>query len=552
MRRSFAPLVLTAALLIAGCSSDTGDEATPTADATTSTTAALADVANECDQGATLTNLELAPVEGTPSDQDLTSFDGTKIRLHWFPVKGASASEPAPTILMGPGWSLAGDTSTDGAALFGALSINGMWENGYNVLTWDPRGFGASEGVASVNDPALEGRDTQALLDFVAAQPEAQLDGDGDPRAGMVGFSYGGGIQLTLAGIDCRVDAIVPGIAWHSLGTSLYKAETVKTGWSQILTTTVDPERLDPHIVSAAESGLRDGSLSDEDRDWFLSRGPGDELVGAVTVPTLLIGGTVDTLFTLDEAITNYRLLQANEVPVAMVWFCGGHGTCLTETGDTTQVATSSFAWLDRYLKGNESAPELPALDLVDQDGTRWIATELGQELEPLAVEGGGTLSLTDDSVSGGGPLDLDPADPLGGLVANVTPTRAEVALEVQSEPLDDDVLLLGAPTLTLTYSGVLPEGETDGRVFAQLIDDETGLVVGNQITPIALVLDDEEQTVEVPLEVIAHHLDAGATLTLQIVASTTAYATPLFGGELDASVSLSLPVADPAAVTKG
>jgi len=260
----------------------------------------------------------------------------------------------------------------------------------------------------------------------------------------------------------------------------------------------------------------------------------------------------VDTLFTLDEAITNYRLLQANEVPVAMVWFCGGHGTCLTETGDTTQVATSSFAWLDRYLKGNESAPELPALDLVDQDGTRWIATELGQELEPLAVEGGGTLSLTDDSVSGGGPLDLDPADPLGGLVANVTPTRAEVALEVQSEPLDDDVLLLGAPTLTLTYSGVLPEGETDGRVFAQLIDDETGLVVGNQITPIALVLDDEEQTVEVPLEVIAHHLDAGATLTLQIVASTTAYATPLFGGELDASVSLSLPVADPAAVTKG
>jgi len=453
---------------------------------------------------------------------------------------------------MGPGWSLAGDTSTDGAALFGALSINGMWENGYNVLTWDPRGFGASEGVASVNDPALEGRDTQALLDFVAAQPEAQLDGDGDPRAGMVGFSYGGGIQLTLAGIDCRVDAIVPGIAWHSLGTSLYKAETVKTGWSQILTTTVDPERLDPHIVSAAESGLRDGSLSDEDRDWFLSRGPGDELVGAVTVPTLLIGGTVDTLFTLDEAITNYRLLQANEVPVAMVWFCGGHGTCLTETGDTTQVATSSFAWLDRYLKGNESAPELPALDLVDQDGTRWIATELGQELEPLAVEGVGTLSLTDDSVSGGGPLDLDPADPLGGLVANVTPTRAEVALEVQSEPLDDDVLLLGAPTLTLTYSGVLPEGETDGRVFAQLIDDETGLVVGNQITPIALVLDDEEQTVEVPLEVIAHHLDAGATLTLQIVASTTAYATPLFGGELDASVSLSLPVADPAAVTKG
>ena len=51
----------------------------------------------------------------------------------------------------------------------------------------------------------------------------------------MVGGSYGGGIQIVTAAIDCRVDAIVPIIAWHSLTTSLAKADTPKNGWASIL-----------------------------------------------------------------------------------------------------------------------------------------------------------------------------------------------------------------------------------------------------------------------------------------------------------------------------
>ena len=76
--------------------------------------------------------------------------------------------------------------------------------------------------------PQHEGRDMQELISWVAAQPETQLDATGDPRLGMVGVSYGGGIQLTTAALDCRVDAIVPSWAWHSLQTSLDKADTPK------------------------------------------------------------------------------------------------------------------------------------------------------------------------------------------------------------------------------------------------------------------------------------------------------------------------------------
>ena len=50
--------------------------------------------------------------------------------------------------------------------------------------------------------------------------------------------------------------------------------------------------------------------ISTADAQWFLDRGPGD-LVSKITAPTLIEQGTIDTLFTLDEAATNYGILHA-------------------------------------------------------------------------------------------------------------------------------------------------------------------------------------------------------------------------------------------------
>ena len=125
-------------------------------------------------------SLACAPAVGA-KDVTITSFDGTKIAAHWFVGKGVSAGDPAPTILEGPGWSMSGDTNTNGSgfnggALFGVPGISTFVQHGYNVLTWDPRGFGQSGGTVEIDDPKYEGRDVQALIDFVAKQPEAQLD----------------------------------------------------------------------------------------------------------------------------------------------------------------------------------------------------------------------------------------------------------------------------------------------------------------------------------------------------------------------------------------
>ena len=479
---------------------------------------------------------------GIASDFSITSFDGTIIRAHWFPLPAATAEKPAPTVLMGPGWGSAGDTNVDQVGILGALNIASLRDAGYNVLTWDPRGFGASTGTITVDSPDYEALDVKRLLDWVATMPVVQTDTTGDPRVGMMGASYGGGIQLVTAAIDCRVDAIVPIIAWHSLTTSLFKADTAKTGWAGILTLASAGRRLDPTITRVNAVVKETGVVDPADAAWFEARGPGD-LVGKITVPTLIIQGTVDTLFTLDEGITNYGILRNAGVPTAMLWFCGGHGVCLTKPGDTTRVSRVAIAWLNRFVQGRASASTGARFEFVDQEGTTYTAADYPVPAgDPVTGTGAGTLSLLADG--GAGPLtSANTGSILDAIVGPITPVKATNAVNVALVAPATTAVILGAPELTITYSGTTPDGAEPTRVFAQVIDEATGQALGNQITPIDVTLDGQPHTVTIPLEVVAYTATAATKLTLQIVATTTAYAPPRFGGSIDfTKIDVSLP----------
>ncbi len=405
--------------------------------------------------------VEAKPVAGIESDVSITSFDGTIIRAHWFPLPTATGEKPAPTVLMGSGWGSAGDTDLKNPGLLGAVSISVLRDAGYNVLTWDPRGFSASTGTITIDSPDYEGSDARRLLDWIATMPLVQLDTAGDPRVGMVGVSYGGGIQLVTAAADCRVDAIVPIIALHSLITSLFKADTAKTGWAGILTLASIGRQLDPTIMRVNAASKDTGVIDPADQAWFEARGPGD-LVGKITAPTLIIQGTAD-------------------YPV-------------------------------------------PAGD-------------------PLIGTGGtGTLALKADG--GAGPLtSASTGSILDAVVGPTIPVKATNAVNVSIIAPATTAVIVGAPELTLDYSGTTPDGPRPTRVFAQLIDEATGQALGNQITPIEVTLDGQVHTVIVPLEAVAYTATAATKLTLQIVATTTAYAQPRFGGSIDFSkVSVSLP----------
>lgn len=468
-----------------------------------------------------------ASATAQPQTATVTSFDGTQIHVNFFTAAGLAPGHRAPTVLLGPGWSSPGDTSaTDSTDVTTGIPGVGTLRNaGFNVVTWDPRGFGASGGTVEVDSPAYEGRDVSAIISWLAGRPAALLDRPGDPRVGMAGGSYGGGIQLVAAAIDPRIDAIVPDIAWNSLVTSLYKNQTVKAGWAtELYLLGQAAGRLDPMIRNSYLTGAAGQPLTAQEVNFYASRGPGS-LVSRIHVPTLLIQGTVDNLFTLQEAATNYGLLRAAGVPVQMLWFCGGHGICLTNPGDTGLIDRDTIAWLRRYLAREADIPTGPGFEWVDQDGAEHAAGAYPPPAAaPLQASGSGTLVIGE--AGGSGPVTPPPgAGAIGLLAAPITPAKAPSAVNVTLPAPSRAHLVLGAPQLSLTYHG-LATGQNGAvtRVYAQVVDDTSGKVLGNQVTPVPVTLDGATHTASLPLEILAATDAPGETFTLQLTASTVAY----------------------------
>ena len=124
------------------------------------------------------------------------------------------ATTPAPAVLVAHGFG-GSKASVDSDA-------RDLVARGFVVLTWSARGFGASTGQISLDDPDHEVADARALVDWLATRPEVTQDGPGDPRVGVTGGSYGGALALLLAGYDRRIDAIAPVITWNDLGQALF------------------------------------------------------------------------------------------------------------------------------------------------------------------------------------------------------------------------------------------------------------------------------------------------------------------------------------------
>ena len=483
----------------------------------------------------------------TPRDVRVISFDGTPIYVHFFPAQGAAIGTKAPTILNGPGLALPGETNPVAHNPFLPNDLIGMaplLRNGYNVVTWDPRGEWSSGGVLQIDHPDFEGRDVSAIISWLSQQPESLLDAPGDPRIGMVGASYGGGIQMVTAAIDDRVDAIVPTIAWNSAETSLNKNNAPKTSWGAMLAAslTFTLSRVTPQIYPPIFNALILGELSEVDKEFLRQRGI-DRVLDRIDVPTLLFQGTVDTVFTLDEAHRNAMALIGNGVQTKIVWFCGGHGACISTRNDGELIERETLEWLARYVKQDLSVDPGPQFEWVDQRGQQFSSFTYPLSQGPsIGVGGGGGVLPLVPVLGGSGPQfrAFEPG-PIPGLLGFFSGARAANALNLTSPAALTTTYIVGAPPLSFTYSGI----GTSRHVYAQLVDDTTGLVLGNVVTPIPVTLDGATHTVNIPMEMVAHTLRPGETVTLQLVASAPQYLTFWSLGALNVSkVTLSLPTA--------
>jgi ABC-2 type transport system ATP-binding protein len=153
-----------------------------------------------------------------------------------------------------------------------------------------------------------------------------------------------------------------------------------------------------------------------------------------------------------------------------------------------------------------------------------------------MVAQGAGTLALV--AGGGSGPSTVVPPGPdisgLGRLFTGLSASRATNAVDVTIETGATARLLVGAPRVTLRYSGTAADAARPARVFAQLVDEATGLVVGNQVTPIPVTLDGAVHEVTAPLEVISFTADPGSRLVLQIVAATVLYDQPPPGNRVE------------------
>lgn len=488
----------------------------------------------------------------------VTSFDGTKISTNFFPAAGLEIGEKAPTVLNQPGLGSPGVTNpyaTQGTEPY-TIGVGVLRDAGYNVLTWDPRGCFDSGGILQLDNPFFEGRDASAIISFAAAETPAQLDAPGDPKVGMVGGSYGGAIQLVTAGTDPRVDAIVPGATWDSLNLALYPEQIFKTAWANILylyLTAVDA-KMNSEIPKAIMTGNLFSFVSQTAQAVLSSSGP-TTLLNKITAPTLLFQGTIDALFTLQQSILNAQRIVENpfDVSVKMTWFCGGHGACLVgnDPQQYTALYSNTLAWLATYVAGiGDPAEDIPVFQWYDQynnpmqGGAAFTSTKLPFEdgfnkLVPYATtDDGGKLRIRPFMIGGSGPLE---ADGVSWPASWTFATEAKNAINVALSP-EIGEQIVGAPTLSFDYSG----WGNAKALYAQIVDNKSGLVVGNAVVPVPVTLDGKTHTATIQMADIAYTVYQADSMTLQITSAASIYANSRIGSVDISNIKVALPLHNP------
>ena len=162
----------------------------------------------------------------------------------------------------------------------------------------------------------------------------------------------------------------------------------------------------------------------------------------------------------------------------------------------------------------------------------------------PLAGDGSGTLSLV--AAGGSGPA-LVPPGSLGAIPPSIAgqfaAAKAANAVNVKISPPRSTAVVVGAPRLTITYTGTAPT--SNARVLAQIVDGASGKVLGNQITPLPVTLDGRQHSLNLPLEMVAATMKHSSRFTLQLVAQSTIYNTHPAGGSVQfTKVHVTLPTA--------
>ncbi|MDX5566835.1 CocE/NonD family hydrolase [Streptomyces sp. ID05-04B] len=500
----------------------------------------------------------VAADDDTPSVHQtdrVMAVDGVRLDTSYF-TSGATGRRPA--VLLAHGF---GGEKDDVRRQAESLA-----RDGYAVLTWSARGFGESTGRIGLNDPKGEVADVSRLIDWLAKQPEVRLDKPGDPRVGMAGASYGGAVSLLAAGYDDRVDAIAPAITYWNLADALFPDGVFKKLWAGVFFNTGGgAARFEPALAAMYERVAESGAPDAAARALLEERSP--SAVGdRIKVPTLLLQGQTDSLFTLAQSDAAEKAIRANGAPVDVDWISGGH-----DGGDmeASRVQARVASWFDRHLKDDRSADTGPAFRVTRTggvDSTDGAAQLRGASAAayPGLTGGDRSFPLTGRRAEqsfvnppGATPPAVSALPGLGGGgLSRLSALGVGVSLDFpgqyaafDSAPLTDDLRVTGTPTVTVHVRST-----TGTAVLFAKVYDVGGS--GNQVLPSQLVAPvrvdgaTAGKDVTITLPAIDHKIEEGHRLRLVLASTDLGYASPMTPATYTVSMKGDLKVPTAPAVT--
>ena len=438
-------------------------------------------------------------------ERRIESFDGTELAATFYEP---SSEGPHPAILMTHGW---GGNKSDLQPLAEVYA-----SNGFVALAYTSRGFGQGEGA----DPSggevhstseLEQQDASALIDYLAAQNAVMTDGENNPRIGMDGTSYGGGIQMRTASVDDRLDSIVPRATWNNLAQSLAPNGVIKRGWIEALEYGGQTGNISEENTATTSGVLERGRMTESDREYYRQRSP-VSYDAIEDTPALVIPELTDQLFPINEGVRNFRKLQSDGSTTTLV--LGQDGTHILGRGDdyppgseTSRefVGQLALQWQEARLKDGDI--DVSPLHYYDEQADEFMAAEE----YPPHPERSTTRTLSET-------VELDGAE---GNVASV-----DIEITESTE-------ILGIPSLR---AEVTPTGEGRSHLFVALqrVRDGEATTIKDKVTPQAVT---ESGELDLELFGVHAHLEAGDTLRVAMSAReddlTAAEVIDLFGGSL-------------------
>ena len=469
------------------------------------------------------------PESGTPVGLDTTLY---------LPEK-----TPAPAILLAHGL---GGTKSDLDSQARSLA-----EHGYVVMSYTARGFGRSGGLIHLDSPSYEVPDASKLVSYLATLPQVLKDAPGDPRVGVAGSSYGGGLSLLLSAYDKRIDAVGADITWNNLTQALFpnaaggQPGVFKKVWAgQLFTSRAERTggacgRFAPELCAAYQQAATTGEPNASILALLKASSPAS-VINRISAPTLLSQGEQDSLFPLGQAAANARGIAANGTPVKVIWRAGGHDG-QTSTADLVGYLQGWFDPILRRSGQQDSSFEIT----VPGSG---ISAATGRTVsESLRVDRGYTSGRTEPVVvasqpqtinapPGGNPAAVTSVPGLGGLLgaaaslagSGLGALPGQVAV-FPSQPLPKSLLVAGASTLRLQ---VTARDATDATLFASLhrvttegIDRlPSGLVAPIRLTGLTPGV---PRAVTVTLPAVVTNVPAGDRLVLKVATTDLAYQLP-------------------------